>query len=203
MTNPRRLLLVIILALLVPIVPFLVIGELPGERWLTATTDDALAFGATGAGLLALDVLLPVPSSVVGTLLGARLGALEGFWWAWMGMMAGSLAGYLAGRLLGLAVPAHAPDTPTLAMVFLSRPVPVLAEATTIAAGATRMPAGPFVVVAALGNGVVAAALAANGAALLPGALAGPGLILPMALPVAGWLLWHYRGRRASSPAKD
>ena len=41
--------------------------------------------------------------------------------------------------------------------------------------------------------------LAGNGAALLPDALAGPGLILPMALPVAAWLLWRWLARRKSA----
>ena len=198
MSNARRLVTVIVLALLVPIVPFVVIGELPGERWLSARDDDAALFGATGAGLLAADVLLPVPSSIVGTLLGARLGTAAGFLWAWLGMMAGSLAGYAAGRLVRRALPAEAPAAPTLALLFLSRPVPVLAEATTIAAGVTRTPLASFAGVVALGNGILALALAANGAALLPAALAGPGLILPMALPVAGWLLWRRHRRHAA-----
>jgi hypothetical protein len=34
------------------IVPFAVFGELPGERWLSATDDNALVFGATGTTLL-------------------------------------------------------------------------------------------------------------------------------------------------------
>ena len=69
-----RQLAIIIAALLVPIVPFVIIGELPGERWLSATDDDALRFALAGGGLLALDILLPVPSSIVATLLAARLG---------------------------------------------------------------------------------------------------------------------------------
>jgi hypothetical protein len=54
-------LLVLACAGLVPLVPFAVLGELPGERWLSAQGGDALRFGATGAALLALDVLLPIP----------------------------------------------------------------------------------------------------------------------------------------------
>ena len=59
-----RLTVVILLAILIPIVPFALIGELPGERWLSATDEDALLFAITGGGLLAADVLLPIPSSI-------------------------------------------------------------------------------------------------------------------------------------------
>ena len=76
-----RISFVILLAILIPIIPFVIIGELPGERWLSSTDDNALLFGITGMGLLTADVLLPIPSSIVGTMLGARLGFIPG--WAW------------------------------------------------------------------------------------------------------------------------
>ena len=38
--NLYRLSLIIIVALLVPIVPFAIIGELPGEQWLSARDED-------------------------------------------------------------------------------------------------------------------------------------------------------------------
>jgi hypothetical protein len=41
--------------------------------------------------------------------------------------------------------------------------------------------------------------LALNGAALLPGELLGPGLVLPMLLPVAAWLVWRALHRRRSA----
>jgi uncharacterized membrane protein YdjX (TVP38/TMEM64 family) len=75
--------------------------------------------------------------------------------------------------------------------------VPVLAEALTFTAGAEKMKLAPFFAVTTAGNGVYAFALAANGAALLPDSLAGPGLVLPMSLPVAAWLLWRWlEGRK-------
>lgn len=184
--------LVVTAALLIPIVPFVVIGELPGERWLSAADENALAFALTGTGLLAADVLLPVPSSLVGTLLGARLGFLPGLLWCWGGLMLGNLVGYLTGWLLLSRFAPGLPRAPTLVILFLSRPVPVFAEAVTFTAGAERMPLRLFLPIAAAGNLVYALALAGNGAALLPGSLAGPGLILPLALPVAAWLLWRY-----------
>lgn len=179
------------LAALVPLIPFAVIGELPGERWLSASGDSALRFGATGAGLLAIDVLLPIPSSLIGALLGGRLGFGAGFAWGFAGLCLGNLVGYGLGRLMPARFASEVPEAPALSLVFLSRPVPVLAEAVAITAGAERMPLAHFLAVAALGNACYAGSLAGNGAALMPEGLAGPGLALPMALPVVAFLAWR------------
>jgi hypothetical protein len=48
-----------------------------------------------------------------------------------------------------------------------------------------------FLLACAAGNFVYAGALALNGAALVPEALLGPGLVLPMLLPAATWLVWR------------
>jgi uncharacterized membrane protein YdjX (TVP38/TMEM64 family) len=191
-----RLSLVILLAVLIPIIPFAVIGELPGDRWLSAMDDNAFLFGMTGMGILASDVLLPIPSSIIGTMLGARVGFLFGWIWCWSGLVLGSAIGYLTGRLLLSRFTPDLPRTPTLWLLFISRPVPVLAEAVTFTAGAEKVPFAPFLLVSIAGNGIYSLALAGNGAALLPGAFAGPGLILPMLLPVAAWLLWRWFERK-------
>ncbi len=198
MPSTRRLLILIVAVLLIPIVPFLVIGELPGARWLSARDENALLFGASGAVLLAVDVLLPVPSTIVGTLLGARLGFFAGWGWAWLGLVVGNLIGYGAGRLLLSRFGAGMPQTPTLVAFVLSRPVPVVAEAVTFAAGAGRMRWTAFTGASIAANGVFACALSGNGAALLPEALVGPGLALPLLLPVIAWLAWQRRARRRS-----
>ena len=53
--------LVIIAALLIPILPFVIIGEIPGEQWLSSADEDAFAFALAGSGLLTIDILLPIP----------------------------------------------------------------------------------------------------------------------------------------------
>lgn len=191
MPRSARAALIIGLALCMPIVPFVLIGELPGERWLSARDGHALPFALTGAALLAADVLLPIPSSIVGTMLGARLGFGAGFAAAFMGMMVGQCAAYLASRHLLRRTNDALPAAPTLAVVVLSRPVPVLAEAVALAAGAARLSWGQFLAACAFGNAVYAGALALNGAQLLPGEPLGAGLLLPLLLPVAGWLIWR------------
>jgi uncharacterized membrane protein YdjX (TVP38/TMEM64 family) len=186
----HRTLAVIALTLLIPLVPFLLVGELPGDRWLSAHDGSALTFGIAGSAALASDVFLPIPSSVIGSLLGARLGFTPGFAWAFLGLTMGSLLGYAAGRLLFMRFAADAPTAPTMVAVFLSRPVPVLAEALSVAAGGTRLPLPRFFLASAVGNAAYAAALSASAAALVPAGLVGPALVVPMLVPIAAWLGW-------------
>jgi len=187
---------VLLLAALVPLVPFAIIGELPGDRFLLARGQSALVFGAVGAGLLALDVLLPIPSSIVAALLGARLGLAWGFACSVLGLCAGHVIGYLAGRLVPERAREELPAISTFPLVLLTRPVPVLAEAVAIGAGALRVPFARFALPMVLGNALYAGVMAANGAALLPDDLVGPGLIAPLALPVIGWLAFYFWQRK-------
>jgi membrane protein DedA with SNARE-associated domain len=197
-----RLALVVGIALLIPILPFVMVGELPGERWLSHADENAFAFGLLGAGLLTSDVLLPIPSSIIGTLLGARLGFLSGLTWTWLGLSLGHLIAYGMGRLLLSRLTTKLPVAPTLLAVFVSRPVPVLAEAAAFTAGAARVSAGSFLLSAAAGNLIYALVLAGNGATLVPQALLGPGLLVPMTLPVLAWLLWR-RLRTSGGPQTE
>lgn len=191
----KRVAGVLFMAVLVPIVPFAIIGELPGERWLQASAADVLQFGVTGAVLLTLDVLLPIPSSIVGTMLGGRLGFAVGFGFAFTGLCAGQLIGYALGCLAPARWASELPTAPTLLVVFVSRPIPVLAEAIAIGAGVERVPFAPYVAAGAAGNALYAAVLSANGAALLPEGILGPGLIVPMLVPVLGYLAWRRLAR--------
>jgi uncharacterized membrane protein YdjX (TVP38/TMEM64 family) len=196
MRRAARSVLIITAALCIPLVPFFIIGELPGELWLSATDEHAVTFALAGAGLLAVDALLPIPSSIVGTMLGARLGFPGGFLAAFGGMMAGQVLAYAASRWLLRNREQSLPDAPTLVAVFLSRPVPVLAEAVAIAAGAARVSWPQFLLACGAGNLIYAGALALNGAALVPGAPLGPGLVLPMLLPAGAWLIWRALRRK-------
>jgi len=196
MQRTFKILLLIAVVLLIPIVPYLVIGELPGEQWLSATDSSALVFALTGGGLLTLDVILPIPSSVVIALMGGRLGFFAGFVSAWLGLTIGNMIGYGVGRLWPQKLVPDFSESPTLIMLILSRPVPILAEAVAIAAGATRIRVIHMFTTCAVGNLIYAGILAANGAALLAADLTGPGIILPLFVPVIGWLLWRWWVRK-------
>jgi uncharacterized membrane protein YdjX (TVP38/TMEM64 family) len=200
MRTVSRLVLISLAALCVPLVPFAIIGELPGATWLSAHDDHALRFALTGTALLAADAALPIPSSIVGTMLAARLGFIAGLVCTVSGIMTGQIAAYALARNFRRAR-TELPRAPTLMIVFLSRPVPVLAEAVAIASGAAGLKWLPFLSAAGCGNLVYALALAANGAALVPKAPLGVGLVLPMLLPATAWLIW--RRVRGTDPSGD
>jgi uncharacterized membrane protein YdjX (TVP38/TMEM64 family) len=198
--SPLRTALILTLIVLVPIIPFAILGELPGESWLDEQ-QGSLAIGSLGAGLLAADVFLPIPSTVVGSLLGLRLGFVLGALWAWSGLFTGNLLGYLAGRLALRKAGLELPAWHTGLALFVTRPIPILAEAVAIAAGAGRVPIATFVVASLTGNAVFAIVLAASGTALVSEHWAGIGLAAPMALPALGWwLLRVMRKRSANEP---
>ncbi|WP_223753971.1 VTT domain-containing protein [Myxococcus sp. RHSTA-1-4] len=127
-------------------------------------------------GLLAGDVLLPVPSSLVGTAAGGLLGFWGGLATAWLGMMVGCAVGYVLGARAGSAALrrmagdaelerlARASERlgPWFLLVF--RAVPVLAEASVVFAGTSQMSRRAFFTVCALSNLGVSATYAALGA---------------------------------------
>ncbi len=117
---------------------------------------------------LALDVFLPVPSSLVMLFAGAAIGPVTGLAVTWGGLTAGCLLGYAAGAGAGRPIArwwlgSEALETAmrrvarfgTVPLV-VARPIPVLAEASTLVAGATRYPFGRFLALTSLSNAVVA-----------------------------------------------
>lgn len=160
------------------------------------------AGAAVLAGLLAGDVLLPVPSSVLSTACGLLFGAAGGTAVSAAGLTAGCLIGYALGRGLGgehlarLVTPQGAERVAALvarhgawALVLL-RGVPVLAEVSVVVAGMVRMPFGPFALAVSLSNLGLSAAYAVAGAWAWDG---GAAALLPFAaavgLPAAARLL--------------
>ena len=126
-------------------------------------------------GLLAFDVFLPVPSSIVSTAAGVLLGFWRGAAIVWAGMMVACVIGYalgarasgLARRFVGEAGLERADRL--LARygdwtIVVCRPVPVLAEASVIFAGLVQQPFRHFVALTALSNLGIAAGYAAFGA---------------------------------------
>ena len=136
------------------------------SRWLVASAVFSL---------LALDVFLPVPSSIVSTASGVLLGFTIGTAVVWGGMMVGCLLGYAVGsrgsgaarRLVGVdgieraarLVKRYGDLT-----IVLCRPVPVLAEASVVFAGLVRANYSRFLRLTATSNLGIAAGYAAVGA---------------------------------------
>lgn len=113
---------------------------------------------AAGIGLMAADLLLPVP----GTVVMSALGWIYGTWWGGLaavaGLMIAGLCGYGLGRLVGEKAARwllgdHDFEKGRLLfargggwMIALSRALPILPEALSCTAGLVRMPFGRFLV---------------------------------------------------------
>jgi membrane protein DedA with SNARE-associated domain len=122
--------------------------------------------------LLAADVVLPVPSSFVSAGAVSLLGAYEGGISIALGMTLGAWLGYLIGRFGGEPLARRVAGEEQLAkagrlmerygawVVLVCRGVPVLAEASTVLAGATRVSVLRFALVTLLGNAGLACAYA-------------------------------------------
>ena len=113
---------------------------------------------AAGIGLLAADLFVPVPGTVVMSALGWVYGSAAGGLFASAGLVTGGLCGYGLGRLIGekaarkLLGDADFERGRSLFtrgggwMIALSRALPILPEALSCTAGLVRMPFGRFVI---------------------------------------------------------
>ena len=142
---------------------------------MTQSGTAAWLAGISIFGLLALDVILPVPSSIVSTAAGVLLGFWVGAAVVWAGMMVACLFGYALGaRAAGVARRFVGDDGLRRAealmtrygayTIVMCRPVPVLAEASVIFAGLVGIPFGRFVTLSFLSNLGIALGYAAFGA---------------------------------------
>ena len=179
------------------LVPFVLFGE-PIEAWFNAIsapeagTRRAL-LGWALFGLLALDVLLPIPSSLASTLCGVAFGLWGGFWISFAAMTVSAALGYVLGVLCSdWARRAIGERENALLHAFLQRygtpilialrTVPVLAEASTLFAGIGRLSPCRAAWPLLLGNAVVSLIYAWVGAlghsadAMLPAFLGSLGL---------------------------
>jgi uncharacterized membrane protein YdjX (TVP38/TMEM64 family) len=119
------------------------------------------------AGLLASDIFLPVPSSILSTASGVLLGFVGGALTNTAGMTLGCWLGYRAGRLASTQADAQMTDLWSRYgewSLILTRAVPVLAEAAVLFAGMTGMPFRRFMVITTLANAGIGTLYAAVGA---------------------------------------
>lgn len=161
----------------------------------------ALAY-TTIVAVLAVDVVLPVPASLVS----ASAGAMFGFWGGvlaiWLGMSLGCALGYAIGRHAGepilrrivgvddLERSRQVLDRRGAVVIVIARAVPVLAEATVLVAGAARMRLAPFALLSGAANLAVALAYAAVGALSLSGGSFFLFFFGLATLPALSWLSW-------------
>lgn len=208
MNRPLSILLgLTILAVAVPLVPFLAFGARLDHAiaaWLDPPPPPAV-LAAAEVAILAVDILLPVPSSLVATLGGAQLGIVAGTLCGWVGMTLGAIAGWGLGRLVGRRALARLDDEARASLaarerqlgpllVVVTRPLPLIAEAAAIMAGAAAMPFRTFLAAAASGNLAIACAWSVAGAVGRAGDSLQWMLVWSLIVPVMLTWLWIRTG---------
>lgn len=206
------MLLIVVLALLVPVVPFLVFGDrLEGqiEAWLSPPPP-AWQLALLTVGVLSTDILLPVPSSVVSTLAGAQLGIVPATAASWLGMTISAALGFALARWWGRPLAlrfSSADDMDQLgrfgdrlgrATIVATRALPVLAEAAVFVVGLSGLGWRRFLPVAMLSNLGIALVYSvlgylADSQGELPLALAASIALPLVATTMTRWLLSRHR----------
>lgn len=181
MTPAARWTALTILALAIILIPF-VIWEQPITAWVQEALDDKASRPLLAwllGGLLAVDVLLPIPSSLISTASGYAFGIVGGTAITWCGMTVGAAIGYVLGSRPARAFTRRFVGDAELVRaqsaferwggwaLIACRAVPVLAEASVVFAGVAGMDWRRFLALAALANLAVALVYAAVGALAL------------------------------------
>lgn len=165
------------IVLLVPIIPFLFMGGQLND-WLRGLSENPPEPAATFAlivGLLATDILLPIPSSVISTLSGWQLGWFWGTLATWLGMNVGAAFGFALARRYGRAFALYfsrgqdldrirkVSDRYGPLVLVLTRAMPVFAEASVLMAGIHQLAWRRFMPAIVTSNLGIAVAYAAFG----------------------------------------
>ena len=175
----RRWLLLGLIILAFILVPFLLFAdaiEMWTQHFLESAGERSALVAAVLGTLLAIDILLPVPSSVVSTAAGLFLGFTGGMMTSLVGMTFSCSAGFWLGARFGRPIASRLVGTGELQrleeisrrvgdwLIVVARPVPVLAEASILFAGMSRMPTHRFMLLTTLSNLGISAVYAGIGA---------------------------------------
>ena len=153
MREMMRPLLVVAVLCLMSIVPFLWFGA-DVEAWFTEFSENPPSKAVTAwvvLGLLSVDILLPVPSSMISTMAGWHLGWWQGTIVSTVGMSIGAILGFALARRFGKRIAlwfAKPEDLEHMEKVtdrigpitvMVTRGVPVLAEASVFLVGINKL----------------------------------------------------------------
>ena len=196
-------------AVVLPGLGFVLLGEGFEERLSDAARSlDGWPLAGLVAVLLASDLLLPIPSSVLLAFAGRELGVVPATLAGAAGLTASCEIGYWGARLIGSRLTDAKTDAADRGPIergldenaawwlVLSRPLPILAEAATLLAGLARVPHGLFLAAVVIANVWVAACFSGLGVVgrdWPPAALLTVSAAVPLAVTFAArrWL----RGR--------
>jgi uncharacterized membrane protein YdjX (TVP38/TMEM64 family) len=161
------------------LIPFFLFGE-QIETWtetfLQSASDKSTLIAVVLGSLLAIDILVPVPSSLTSTAAGFFLGLPGGIATSLAGMTISCVVGYWLGARFGRPVASRLVGNDELTrleklshrfgnwVIVVTRAVPVLAEASVLFAGISGMPMHQFLLLSTLSNLGVSVVYAAVGA---------------------------------------
>jgi len=205
--SSRKPLLLVTVVLILPLLLLAIWGETfsavaqrwqaePPARWILATAVIAI---------LASDVFLPVPSGPLSTLAGSQLGFFLGTAVSTVGMTLGAVIAFALAKAWGRPLAARYASANRLAeletactehgvwMLFLSRPLPILAEACALLVGALQMPWKQFLPTVIASNLLIAATYSALGQHAATYGWLPIALCTSVALPLLA--TWWYRRR--------
>lgn len=200
----RPLWRLVLLAMLVPVVPFVLLGSSFEESLLAGLRQEwpsSMIFGLVVV-MLGADILLPVPSSAINTFAGTKLGLPLGTAAAWIGLTLGACLGFAAAR--GLAARLHRshpgggdddrdrsiPRMGVELALLASRPVPIVAETCVITLGLAGVSWRRFLPPVLLGNLIISLGYAAVGYWFADSEYLTTVILLTMLVPLGvGWTI--------------
>jgi uncharacterized membrane protein YdjX (TVP38/TMEM64 family) len=157
------------------------------------------------AGLLAADIVLPVPSSLVMVLSGAAFGTLPGAAVALAGSIGGEWLGFELVRRYGRRMSAALVGEQEVerldgffrqygaAAIIITRPLPIVMETMSVVAGLSTMSRLTFLTSSLLGTAPIALVYAYAGAKSREVGNVLPAAVMLVALSAGGWLLYRVR----------
>ena len=184
------------------------------EPWARAWMADAGVSGAAVVfGLLAVDIFIPVPSSIVMILSGAAFGVVWGSLLAFAGSIGGEWLGFELARKYGTALSTRfigdaqerrrlndALATHGAAAIAVTRALPVVMETMSLVAGLSTMRRSTFLIASAIGTAPIVVVYAYAGAKSRETGSLVPAIVILMAVAAAGWV-WYRAIRTAPSSA--
>jgi uncharacterized membrane protein YdjX (TVP38/TMEM64 family) len=177
------------------------------ERWMAHA---GAGSAAVMIGLLAADLFLPIPSSLVMVLSGAAFGVLWGSMFSLIGSIGGEWLGFELVRRYGMSASRRIVGDEDLnkmrtlmtnhgaAAVLVTRALPVVMETMSVVAGLSEMPRKSFLLASLVGTLPVAVVYAYAGAVSREVSSIVPAVVMLIAVAGGAWV-W-YRAKMA--PAK-
>ena len=174
------------------------------EPWARQWTVGAgLPAAAVVVGLLALDIFIPVPSSIIMILSGAAFGVVWGSLLAFAGSIGGEWLGFELARKYGTSVSQRfigdASERRRLndilmthgaVAIVVTRALPVVMETMSIVAGLSRMRRSTFLIASAIGTAPIVVVYAYAGAKSRETGSLVPAIVMLIAVAAGGWI-WY------------